>query len=76
MRNLQLADECDCRDILIAVGNFGQLALKATDIGFEVVALPLFDGEKIAIVPLSFPIRGVLSEKWFDYLLEVIERMW
>ena len=26
-RNLQLADECECRDVLIAVGYFGKLAL-------------------------------------------------
>ena len=30
VRNLHPTDECECKDILTAVGNFGQLALKVT----------------------------------------------
>jgi len=32
MRNLQSADECECTDVLIAVGDFGELALKEADV--------------------------------------------
>jgi len=39
VRDLQLADECQCRDILTEVGDLGHLALKVADIGFEVVAI-------------------------------------
>ena len=40
VRNLRLADEYECRDILSAFENFDQLALEIADIGLEVVALP------------------------------------
>ena len=57
-------------------GKFGQLALKVTDVGLEAIALSYFDGEKMAVVLLGLPVSGVLSEERFDYLIEVVERMW
>jgi len=63
------------QDVLIIVGDLGQLALKIADLGFEVVALSHLDGEKMVDVPLSFPLRCVLGEKRFGYLLEVVEKM-
>jgi len=76
VRNLQPADECECRYILTAVENFGQLALEVTDIGLEVVILPYFDREKVVVVLLGLLTRGILSEECIGYLLEVVERMW
>jgi len=35
--------------------------------------LPHFDGEKVMVVSLSLPTRGILSEERFGYLLEVVE---
>ena len=32
VRNLQPTDECECRDILIAVEEFGKLALEEADV--------------------------------------------
>ena len=32
VRNLQPVDECECRDILTAVGDFGELALEEADV--------------------------------------------
>ena len=75
VRNLQPAGERECRDVLTAVGDLDQLALEVTDVGFEVVALPHLDGEKMVVVLLDPLMRGVLSEERFDYLLEVVERM-
>jgi len=73
---LQPADECKCRDILIAVENLNQLALEVADVGFEIVTLSHLDGEKVMIVSLRLPARCVLGEERFGYLLEVKERMW
>jgi len=66
VRNLQAAEECKGRDILIAIGNFGQLALKIAYIGLEDVAMPHFNGEKVVVVLLGLPTRGVLSEEHFS----------
>jgi len=76
VRDLQLADKRECRDVLIAVGDLGQLALKVADIILEVVALPHLDSEKMVVVPLSLPARCVLDEERFRHLLKVVERMW
>jgi len=68
-------DERECRDILTAVRNFGQLALEITDIELEVVALCHFDSEEVVVL-LGFPARGVVSKEHFSYLLEIVKRMW
>ena len=54
MRNLQLADEHECRDILTTIGNLGQLALKVLNVGLEVVTLPHLNDEKMVIILLGF----------------------
>ena len=51
-----------------------QLALEVTDVGFEAVALPHFDGEKVVIILLGLLARG--SEEHFSYLLKVMKRMY
>ena len=76
MRNLQPADECECRDILTIVGNFDQLALEVTYVGLEAVALSHFDSEEVVVILFGLLARGVLSEERFGYLLEVVEKMW
>ena len=43
--------------------NFGQLALKVTDVRFEVVALPHFDSKKVVVVLLGLSARGLLSKE-------------
>ena len=58
------------------MGNCGQLALEVTDVGLEPVILPYFDGEKVVVVLLGLPVRGVLGEKRFGYLVKVVEKMW
>ena len=55
------------------MGNFGKPALAVTDIRLEAVALPHFDDEKVVVVFFGLPARGVLGEKCFGYLLEVVE---
>jgi len=74
VRDLQPADECECMDILTAVGYLDQLALEVADVRFEAVALPHLDDENM-VVPFSFPARYVLGEECFRHL-EVAERMW
>jgi len=32
VRNLQTADECECRHVITAVGDFGELALEEADV--------------------------------------------
>jgi len=63
-------------DVLTTIGDFGKLALEVDDVRFEVITLPHLDGEKIMVVPLSFPERCVPCEKYFGHILEVVERMW
>ena len=75
VRDLQLADECKCRDILTPVGNLVQLALKIYNVGFEAVTMPHLYGEKVMVVPLTLPVRCVLGEEHFGQLLEATERM-
>jgi len=60
--DLQPADERECRDVLTA-GGHGQLALKVSDIRFEVVALPHLDDEKMVVILLSFPMRCILGDE-------------
>jgi len=75
VRSLQQANECECRDILTAVGNFGHLALEVTDVGLEAITLPHFDAQEVVVVPFDFSTRGILIEERFDDLLEGVERM-
>ena len=74
VRDLQPTDECECRDVLTATGDLGELALDVADVGLEAVALPHLDIEKMATVPLSFPVGCVLGKERFGHL-EVAERM-
>jgi len=62
VRDLQTDDECECKDVLTAVGDLGQLTLKVADVQFEAVVLPHLDGEKVVVVPLSLRARCVLAE--------------
>jgi len=58
VRDLQPADECECRYILIADGNLGKLALEVVDVGLEDVTLPYLDGNEVIVVLLSFSALG------------------
>ena len=49
MRDLQSAYECEYRDILIVVGDFGELALEVVDVGLEAVTLPYVDREEVMV---------------------------
>ena len=75
MRNLQPADERECRDVLIAVENFGKLALEEVDVWFKAIALPHLNGEEMIVILFGLLTRGVLSEKHFGYFLDVAERV-
>ena len=55
--------------------NFSYLALEVTNVGLEVVSLPYFDGEKVVVIFLGLSTRGILSEKYFRYLLKTMEKM-
>ena len=72
---MQPANECVCTDILSAIGNLDKLALEVTDVGLESITLPHLNEEEMMVILLGLPTRGVLSEKCFGYLLEVVERM-
>ena len=72
---MQPADECEYKDVLIAVGDFGKLALKVADVGLEAITLPHPDGEEVMVVLLGLPARGILGEERFGYLFEVVERV-
>jgi len=74
VRDLQPVDERKCKDVLIAVGDFGQLALEVANVRFEAVALPHLDGE-VVVIPLNLSARCILGEERFGHLLEVVERM-
>ena len=73
VRTLQPADEHKYRDVLTAVGDFGELALEE-DVKFEVVALPHLNEEEVTAVLLGLPAGGILSEECFSDLLEAVER--
>ena len=72
---MQSADERECRDILPAVGDLGQLALEVANVRFEVVALSHLDNEKVVVILLSLPAKCVLGEKRLRHLFEVAARM-
>ena len=58
MKNLHLADECECIYLLTIIGNLGQLTLE----GLEAVSGPHLNGEEVMTTLLSFLARGVLCE--------------
>ena len=51
------------------------MALEVAEIRLEAFTPSHFDGEKVVVVLLGLPARGVLSEGRFDYLLEVVDRI-
>jgi len=53
VRDLQSIDECECRYIFTAVGNFGELVLKVADVRVEAAILSYFDGEEVVILLVS-----------------------
>ena len=75
MRHLQPVDERECRYVFTTVGDLGELALEEVDVRLEVVALSHLNIKKVVAILLGFSARGILSEKYFGYLLEVVERM-
>ena len=72
VRGSQPADECECRYVLIAIGDVGQLALKVTDVIFEAITLSHYDGKKTVVVPLNF--RRDLY--WMRNALETSSKLW
>ena len=58
---------------LIALGNFGQLALKVTNVGLEIITLPHFNKEEAVVILLGLSAGGILVEKCLGYLLETME---
>ena len=52
---MQSTDECECRNIFTAIGNFGKLVLKVADVGLEAVTLSDFDEEEVVV---SWPYDG------------------
>jgi len=74
VRNLQSAEERECRYIFTVVENFGQLALEVTDVRLEVITLPHFDREDMVVILLGLPTGGILGEKCLRYLLKLSER--
>jgi len=73
MGDLQPADECECTYILTTVANLSKLALKVVDVGLEAITMPYLNREELIVVLLGLPVRGILSEKHFGYLLEVVK---
>ena len=74
MRNLQPADECECRDIFTIIENLGKLVLEVANVRLEVVSCSHFDVEKVVVILLGFLMGGILGEERLDYLLEFVER--
>ena len=73
VRNLQPADERECRYIFTAVGNFGEPVLKIADVRLEAINLPHFDREEVVVILLGLPAGGILREKRLSYLLKIVE---
>ena len=74
MSDLQPADECECRYLFTIVRDFGKLALKEVDVGFDTASLPHLDGEEVIVI-LGLLARGVLGEKRLSHLRKVVESM-
>ena len=47
------ANERECKDVFIAVGDLGELTLKEVDVRLEAVTLPHLDGEEVIVVLLG-----------------------
>jgi len=75
VRNLQLADECERRDIFTTVGHLGELVLEVADVRLEVVTEFYFDSEEVVVVLLVLLAEGILGEKRLGYLLKVVEQI-
>ena len=58
-KKLAATDEREYGDVLIEIGDLGQLALKVANVRFEVVALLHLDGEEMVIFPLSLSERRI-----------------
>ena len=52
----------ECRDVLTAVGDLGQLALEVADVRFEAITLPHLDREEVMAVFLGLLEGCVLGE--------------
>jgi len=70
---LQPADEYEGGNFLLTVGDFDALILKEIEVRLKVVFLPHSDREEVVVVPLSLLTGGVLGEKHFSHLNEVVE---
>ena len=75
VRDLQLTDERECRDVHTIVGDLDQLTLEESDVGFGAITLPHLDGEEVMVILLGLPVRCVLGEECFGYFFEVAERV-
>jgi len=51
--DLQPADECECRDILVVVVYFGQLILEEANVRLEIVEWSHLDGEEVVVFLLE-----------------------
>ena len=74
--DLQPTDECERRDLFTTIRDFGKLALKEVDVGFEAVFLPHLNGEEVMAILLDILVRGVSGKKCFSHLYKVVERVW
>ena len=63
------------QDLFFAIRDFGKLALKEVDVGFEVVLLPHLDVEEVMAIFLSLLVRG-LGKKHFGHLYKVVKIVW
>jgi len=74
--DLQPTDECERRDLFTTIRDFGKLALKEVDVGFEAVSLPHLNREEVMVILLDLLARGVSDKKCFSHLCKVVERVW
>ena len=73
MSYLQPADECEGDNFLPTVGDFDELILKEIEVRLEVFSISHSDREEVVVVSLSLLAGGVLGEKHFSHLSEVVE---
>ena len=72
--DLQLVNKGECEYLLTTVRDFRQLTLEEVDVGFEAISESHIDGEKVMGATLGFLARGILCEKDFSNLLEIMDR--
>ena len=75
VKDLHLADERECEDILTEIWDFSQLVQEVSDARFDIVVMPHLDSEKMVVVPLSLLTRCVLGEEHLVHLFEIVERL-